>query len=807
MADTEAKQYILNDIARRAPLYAPEWRYNPASPDAGAALAFLWADMFAGTLERFRALPDNYRRAFLDAIGSEPRPAVPARAWLAFRIREDATEVVIPKATEVSASAAPDLALVTDRELAASPAKITDVFCVVPARDAVVRYDGLAGLELFRAAAGDGHILTFTHPFAFDVSDRATLRLVPELSAGTPDALAELAWEYLDGEDWRKLRAVRDGEALRFAFPADKKNPCAVLRVKADVASAGALTLLSLTARPSGFNLFPDALYTGDAQADDVFYPFGRRFLPGGCAYFACTDALAKPGARVELSFAADYEDFEAEGYPDREIRLRRMMRVSDFEEPKRFAITAAEVKWEYWNGVGWASLGANQSADVFNGDAPGRVKITFDCPADLQPALVGAHDLPFVRARLITANNLYCRPGYYRAPIVSDVRFAYRFAVGAAVTSVGVSEHLDAREANFPMKLASEPDGPAALYFAFDRRFTQGTILFDMAPDAEPPALRWEYLTESGWTALNVRDNTAGLRKTGILSYETLRPAASARLWGKEAHWIRVACEGRAYTGAGTRRPRLRGLYENAVRAAASVPGEASRLPAGAFATLNLPIPGVIGAENPVAAYGGADTEDEDRIVARLTAAISHFGRAISAGDVEALALEASLGVLRARCYAHTDANGNTAYGESALVLQPKGAEESGFAALRDEVRAYVEAGRALGAGILHIVPPQYITVRASVVVAVDNPDEALSVKYRINEALAEFLTPTGWAIGSLPSPGRIETAIRAVSGVLYLVKIKTAYIRRGIACDYARAVSETFVLPVNGRHDIAFA
>jgi hypothetical protein len=799
------RERILAKLSERVPLYTPEWRFNRDNPDAGAALALLWTDMLEGTLKRYESLPDNYRRALLDAIGSEPRPALHARAWLKFDMRDDAGEVVIPSGTAVLAPSNPDAALTTGRDLAASPAKITDIYCVIPARDAVYRYDGLTDQELFRAPSGGLHVWTFAHPYAFNVSERATLRLAPRLDGGETDALAAGRWEFLDGDAWRDLTLTRDGAFLRCSFPADKENVCAELRVTATRESAGDTVLSELAAFPSGQGLFADALYADGAQEAEDFYPFGQRFMPGNCAYFANSDALTKPGARVELSFTLRYDDFEIEGYPEREARMKKLMRVSDLAPPEEYEITAADARWEYWNGMGWATLGAEAGARLFDGKTDGRVKISFICPADLQSAIVGAHELPFVRARLIEADNLFRQRGHYKAPRVTDVRFDYRYSNGVPIQNVSGSEHLDARKGYFPVKLAAPPDGPAALYFAFDRAFSQGTILFDMAPGAPPP-MRWEYLSAGGFIALNVRDDTAGLRKTGILSYQASSPAIQGRLWGREAYWMRLAAEDRSYTGELSSRPHLNGLFENAVYAAAREPGEASVLPANAFTTLSSPVPGAEGAANPIAAYGGADAESEEHIIARLTAALYHQGRVVSAGDLENLALESSSRVLRARCYAHTDENGLEKYGESCLVLLPRGARLLGFPVLRDEVRAYIESRRALGAGRLHIVPPRFTAVNVAVRAVIGNPDEALSVKQRISEVLAKLLTPADWAIGQLPTPGRIETELRAVQGIVSLLKTETTYLRRGVAAEYARAADETFVLPVNGNHDIVF-
>ena len=801
----KTRDAVLGDIARRAPFYTPEWRFNPALPDARAELAMLWADMFAGTLERFERLPDDYRRSLFNAIDPGPRPAEPARGCLSFSLRDDASEIVIPAGTEISSPSNSAAVLVTDSGITASPAKVTDIYCVIPARNAVFRHDGVVDLELFRVPDGGTHIWTFSHPYAFEVSKGAVLRLFPGLENGELDDLAILPWEYLDGAVWREMKVVRDGGSLLCSFSEDKENICTSIRLSVRSMSDDNLdsaSLLAFTAHPSSRGLSAGELYIDSAQDDDNdSYLFGRRFSPGSCAYFSCSDALTKPGARVELSFTLSYDNFEIEGYP---VHLKNFLRVSDFDQPEEFEITAARVEWEYWNGVYWAPLGIENGNGVFDGAASGHVKLVFDCPADLQTVVVGERELPFIRARLITADNLFRRRGHYRAPRVSDTRFGYRYEKGIAITSARVSGHLDTCETELPARLTPLPDGPAAIYFAFNKPFTQCSLLFEIAPGARMSRLRWEYLTVSGWMSPDVNDETKGLTETGILTCKTAASAVLNRLWGRDAYWIRLAAAGDDYGGDPLRRPRLTRLYENAVRATMSPSGGTSALPADSFTAMTVPIAGVESVTNPFETYGGANVESEEEVVARLTAGLSHQGRAVSAGDCEALALEASRHVLRARCYTNTDENGRDAYGESCLVLLPRGAAFGGFELLRGEVSSYIASRRALGSGPLHIVQPAYVAVNVSVYTADHNPDVTLSAEHRIAEVLERLLSPVHWEIGRLPSPELIEAAIRAVEGAGDLTEIRTSYVRNGVVFDYARIISEPFVFPVSGSHKI---
>lgn len=801
MTENEIRGAILAGIAGRAPHYTPEWRFNPSNPDAGTAMAMLWADMHAGTLERFGRLPDNYKRTLLDALGSKTRLPVAASGYLAFTIRGDAGDFIIPSGTVVSSPSNPDAALVTCRELAASPAEIVEIYCVIPSNDAIERYDSLSDTELFRASGGQEHIWTFTHDFALNVSQSAALRLTPRTDNGGLEILASSLWEYLDGEDWRVMPVTKEGVSLLCDFPA-KESFCGAVRVS----MTRDTVLYDLTAKPTGAGLFPDALYTDGAQEADGFYPFGQRYIPGVCAYFACNDALAKPGAQVELSFNINYDNFEIEGYPETQIRMKRLMRDSDFEPPKKYEISASEVKWEYFNGMGWAVLGIVNAAQVFNGKTSGRIKLAFNCPKDICSALVGAHDLMFIRVRLIAADNLFRQRGYYIVPRISDIRFGYRYS--GAVTGVSVEENLDNREVKLPARLAAPPNGPAALYFAFDREITSGTVLFQMKAGTREIASRWEYLSDSGWMRLDVHDDTCGLSETGILSYQTQTefPSAKMRIWGRKAYWFRLASDGNSFDSC-LQKPFLLGLYENAVPANAVTPGKSSVLPPDSFTTIMTPLAGVESAANPLCTYGGTEAEEESDTIDRLCAVLSHTSRSVSAGDCEALALESSLRVHRARLYAHTDEHGNNSYGESCLVILPRDAEMFGFDEICDEVRSYLSPRRVLGAGKLHIVPPKYIAVNVYVRAIIDNHTEALTVKNRIEYTLESLFSPVNWDIGQLPAPGRINTVIRAVAGIQRLIKVDVSYVHSsGLSADYARVIHEAFVLPVNGKHTILF-
>lgn len=808
---------FLSDLSRRAPYYVPEWRCDFSSPDPGAALAFLWADMFYGTMERYRLLPENYRRILLDAIGSDAIPPLPAQSYLAFTPRTDVTQpIVVPAKTGAASPESPESVLETDRDLPLSPAIISALYAVFPSRDIVRGVDRQDAGTLFGKHCAGPHIWTFKHAYAFDISSGASLRLAVRLRGGLLSILCENAiWEFLDGECWKPLTVRENDGMLLIVFPEHKETPCQEIRFSLHRDGLEEAELCPVYAYPCGYSLAADVIYAEDTQqTEDKFFPFGQRFLPGLCFYIACGNALGKYGAEIELSFELSFEDFPIEGYPEPYVHLKKLIKASELTPPPEYSITVADVAWEYYNGVGWASLRTtDSSANRLFGDVHARTcAIHFICPPDIQPAVFGAHDALFIRARILSVDNLFKMHGNYKAPIITKPRFRYQYAGGVPVTQAEITEHLDTRKEALTshVKLFGTLPLPDAVYFAFEQPFDQGTLLFVIARSGQRVHLRWEYAADT-WRPLDIHDGTGGFTKTGIIAYQTAEPCKKQRLFGQEAYWMRLADTDGTFSHSANPGISILSIHENVVTATARIPGESSNLPAGAFTSLTAPVEGVSGVMNPLPATGGTPEETEEQIIQRLTSSFFHQNRAVAHSDYEQLAKEASPRVCKAKCYPNTNMDGAYAYGHACLVLLAGNAAQDGFDELSLKVRQYLDLRRPPGSGILHIIEPVNIQVGITVFADVARPDEALTVKLSVKNALARFLDPvygspdeTGWEIGELPSVEKIFSFLYTIPGILRLTRISAEYSNRGIPMDYRRAAGKPFAVPASGTHKI---
>jgi hypothetical protein len=838
---------LLDEIARRTPYYVPEWRFNTVEPDAGTALAYIWADMLSGTLERFSRLRENYRRVLLDAVGSTPAKPINAKGYLVFSATEDdeassnsakhnnpPTCIIVPART--ASEAALNAALETDRDLVVSSARITDIYLINSEKDICKHYDSLTDITLFADENKQMRIWTLRHPYAFNV--RNSLRL--SFGGVSPALLCgeNVKWQFLSASaaeeadfdenhtaEWCDFVSVVPYESvLTLEFPNSEAKFCTAVRFTInDEAVFRGLPLSRVLAFSSESELLPDAVYTNDVlqllpelqptdepQELEAFYPFGQKFMPFDCLNITCGEAFFKPGAAVELTFDLAFEKTLIDGYPDPQIRMKRIMKASDLRPPKEFEVTISTVAWEYFNGTGWAALpvtlkdttavlGSTASpGNLFaaGSDAFRRYSLSFTCPNDFQPIVCGAHNANFIRVRVIAVDNLFRQKGYYLSPRIKSLRFSYNFERGIKITDTEVKENLTFRRVTLdaPTPIITRLQSPAAMYFAFDKPFEGSTILFELrqgsrqAAPQSPLKLNWEYYSTAGWTTPDIHDETLSFSVTGLITFQAPVPCEKFSIAGQTAYWWRLVystdCEASSAYARAAHKPVICRFWHNAVSAKARTPGTAANLPAYSFQSLTAPIAGIAEVFNPLSSSGGCDEETESAVISRLTAAFNHGGRAISRYDYESLTRQASIQVVRCRCYPNTDSFGVKALNHICLaVLQAD--THTNFLPLQKTVLEYISARQPLtDRATLHITEPAFITVSLTIRAVAENMNLVFVVKRRVFDTLANFLDPItggidgqGWEIGTLPSPQHIASVLRRVPGVLYLESAEAAY------------------------------
>lgn len=179
----------------------------------------------------------------------------------------------------------------------------------------------------------------------------------------------------------------------------------------------------------------------------------------------------------------------------------------------------------------------------------------------------------------------------------------------------------------------------------------------------------------------------------------------------------------------------------------------------------------------NPRAAEGGADAELPQAVLDRGPLTVRHRRQAVSAGDYEALAREASPAVAVARALPNVHPSGRTAAGWVTVIVMPHSPAprpQPSFE-LRRQVREFLLARMpASAAGQVGVTGPQYHAVGVVAEVAVRDPRAAGTTQLAVVAALQRFLHPltggpegTGWAFGRDVYISDVAALLESVAGV----------------------------------------
>lgn len=609
---------LLEQISQKARSYVPEWRLDWDNPDIGSALAQVFAAMQEKTREKYRKLPEKFCRDFFNCLNTSMRSSAPAQGYVVFSMVNDdvpGTELLAGTALRTD---------VTDEQGERIPVETTeDVYVLPDTLDAVYTcsdredYIGACcvGGEEKRAFVLFGHeqenqqehTFYLGHPVLLSIKRCGRICLTFYQKPGHP--VSE-----------EVLKDLADPEAAEFFYPTPE-GECSFKRV---CVREGHLELEKTTDMPgweerefggvSSFwlgcrihqkqrldNLFfeelflsadcpemePESIYADGGEAPEGgYFPFGGQPGVYDEVYFASDEVLSKKGAWVELSFWQEFIKVPADAPKEESpIRWRLVMPKEDVGKEKEYEISIEEVYWEYFNGLGWASLFSDHAyADCFKG-AEGHYRqhrrLGFTCPKDIAPVLVNARESYYIRARIRKVNHAFKVNAYYLAPMLSGTLLKYSYPLQE------VSPLWFYTKNNMEAKLllaascmgAMKPFCPVygtnnptdTLYLGFRRKPRHGPwrMLFVTEQDFQKklPSLTWEYYRGGFWENLHPADETQNFAKSGTVTFSGIPEAEKLSLFGHHLYWIRIRDKEGAYARKGVDHPAIQGIWMNTAR------------------------------------------------------------------------------------------------------------------------------------------------------------------------------------------------------------------------------------------------
>ena len=975
--DPRAKTDILAVMKERAASYTPEWNPDTDEPDVAAALMLAASEMFEGTIKKINSLPLKNQIAFYNMLNASLLPSTPSEGCVSFGLSsDDASPAEVPAGTVVTSydSDGEPVGFETEDDVLVSPAAIVKGFIADDENDHIGLYEDMTAkrTELFSLPKDNLqlHTLSMSHPYAFHVCSEGEIALSFFLRGGAPLRSSEI--KTLAEKDAVLIEyAVKDGGYVPFTDVSErsgrlvlhktqKQPPVAAdengfqlrFTVK-DISRLRSFCFISAKAAPSASHIMPEAVTDGMTDLEkNSFFPFGERFQLFNEIYIGCSEVLDKRGSAVTMSFDLRFIQVPIENQlPEEEIKYKWIAKKSDFKERASYFLTITSVIWEYFNGSGWSRLFPDNSySDIFN-YTDGVVNcfrtMTFICPEDIAESFAGSQENYYIRAKVLKAENLYKLKGFYMSPFIRNLSFDYHYTEnGCRIGTMTAENCLEQLEYDVTRPDEMTPfydtgSGCRTVYLGYSRPPENGPMrtLWDAEedPSAVKAELLWQYLSESGWKALNMADETDSFTNSGLTIYLDNHGFVKKRLFGEELYWIRIADVNDSYKKGEAAYPVIDGIFVNTVRARnvdshheeyfamnvytenaefalssggvldielyvnefrtiseaeteqlekegriiktaddtgivtevwvkwneaptladcgkssrcyiadrslgrvsfgngrqGRIPpasdtynihvlyttggGERTNAEKGTVSGMERSIGLVSAVTNPKHFFGGRDIENVYQALRRNAVMLRTQGRAVTARDLEDLAICGSRSVEKIRAFGGRNISGGSERGAVTLVVLKD--PRASFSRVREELMEYLLqriAGSIASSDSLYITEPTFIRLNIKAELASDSLNGIFELKRSIdkciNDCISSYAGEKGkneWLLGRMPNEHQIRSAILRLPHIVYIRSIHiTKYIsgRGGLKETDDDAVRRLpYILPVCGENDIS--
>lgn len=563
--DLDSLRRQVQELART---YTPEWRFEWAREDPGAALAELFCQMFGQTVDRFNSIPEKFFIEFLRMTGYQlPGPSC-ASGVLGFTVHDTVEQPIpVPAGTQLFTpdSSGQNVVYETERSIEATSAALEDVYLVDGQRNSIRRLDLSAPQRFFsleegeelqrhRFFFGENHVLRLDCPARIEVELCQSARYMEEDTARRLTGEG-MTWSYFHKGQWLPFDGARPDHGRIFL---EKRNS---LAMEADdtgsicVACQGrpeqALDLEEILVRTEPLDRVPvQSMAFGDLpiRPEEGGFCFGRRPAAYGMFYLQSDAAFSKRGARVNLRLdireIVDEPPLSGPAYDFRQPIIDKQGAVAVKPED----VYVSQVVWEYFNGLGWRQLEVTGDRNPFSCKRSGRLETVFQVPEDLRETVVNAQEGLFIRARVVRVENEFAMYQRWVVPFVREAALLWQYDKSRPARLAGADNNGNRTVIeNAPLKLRAletmEP-APQAMYLRFHR-----------SPNAMPLSLRfelmghrpvedqllWERWNGKAFQPVQWLDLTGNLHHTGHMLLYLPEPLPPARLLGAEGCWLRL--------------------------------------------------------------------------------------------------------------------------------------------------------------------------------------------------------------------------------------------------------------------------
>lgn len=802
---------IIEEIENRAAAYTTDWRFQPGTPGIGTVLALLYADMMAETVKRFRELPGRYQMEFYNLIGADLLPSVTAKGYTTFStVNSEVPGARVPAGLKVYADAGDDkVAFETKEEVFVSSARLSNIYYVNGKFDYI---SSPLTLPIWQQelSSEQFHRFYLAHSTLFSIQTEGEIMIDFHVEEDihfrelNDILMNRVRWCYYSEDGFVEFSLFRY-EGGRVYLHKDKKMPnfaeteicgkksCWIQMELKRMAPESRIAFPRISLSAEGKYLAPDLIYDGTVELEeDNFFPFGETLYPYAEVYIANDEVFSKKGAWIQMDFSLDFKEYPGElKSVQAPINWRNIMHKSEFEKPEPVDIKIVSVRWEYYNGSGWSQIPGTKSYQEVFQEENGRKQVCFFCPEDIVPYLLAAKERYCIRIRVFKIVNMFAVDGTYIVPRIRKLMMHYQYTSSDVTPDYAFAQNsLDTKACSCSGEVIPF-DNPfpqnGMLYLSFTGPLSEEDIrllfIIEKGGGGDYIPYQYEYYGKDGWALLNIQDETLHLTKTGLLTLCGEHSFVKKDFFGHEGYWIRILQEAETETII---LPRIKGIHINSVEIEAQQDtGEKGNLMVGAIDAMDRKIGFINKVTNYDPTAGGCEPEQRDQAVRRNAATLRHLGRAVTARDFEDLVYEEMRSILQVKCFSGRNERGEEAPGHITLVVLADEGRDTGtyFERIREVMyhRLLPHIDEQLYAdGRLHIVEPEWISLKTYITVVVKDSAKAYQIREKIDRQIHSFLHPitgnfdgTGWQIGTLPSAMQIQNACNQLEEILYIKQV----------------------------------
>lgn len=573
--DNRTREQLMEQFARMAAEYVPEWNYTGDTSDPGAALAELFGEMFYQTVDRFNAVPDKLYTEFLNLLGVQSPTVTPAEGLVQFQVHDGVEDTVsIPAGSLLFAEDEEEehITYETERFISATPARLEAVYFADGEAGLIQQLDfsreqpffapvGGENLQCHRFAISQNDVLAMSGPGEIELHLISYARLLEEGIARTLADPKFARWSWQSKSGLVPFDAVRcDGEYLILT----KKHPGALERdengricIYCDMAAgAGNIEIDGVRVRSTPLaEVEAEELAHNDTpiMQGDGGYCFGRMPAPYDLFYIRSDHVFSKRGAQVRLNL--DIEPIvytEVDSTPQYEFG-RSIIDKNDVTVVKTDDVFVREVVWEYYNGRGWANLPVKGTQNPFSGKADGALELRFVVPEDMEPVLVNAKEGEFIRARVVGVENSFSSVPKWILPFVKSVKCVWEYDRERPVDWIwavnnareqSLEDISDTKELRFEI-YSDLAEHQRAMYLCFDRPL-EGmpvSLMFDIVGKSSPRGkILYEVWDGNSFHPVRVLDTTDALTRSAPVYLYLPESEKEGVFFGRRGYWLRMS-------------------------------------------------------------------------------------------------------------------------------------------------------------------------------------------------------------------------------------------------------------------------